>query len=285
MHYQPLVSVTMPAYNAEQTILRAIKSLQSQTYKNWECIVVDDGSTDSTANIVKAIDDDRIKLISLERNMGRGHARQIALDKCSGDFIAMLDSDDWYYNTKLELQVDAFIKNPELTVVSCGMAITDKNGHLVGVRSLGDDQVKFFYKPTVIPIPHAASMYKANKAKKIKYDPRFKLAQDVDYLRRLLINQKFMLLNTVGYVYEEHASNKPSKTLKAYIYSALGYAKFFKSSPVYSSYRIAVESAKLSRFLVYLSAGKYQSLIASRSKKPNNAQLNEYKNQKEKLDR
>lgn len=283
MHHQPLVSVTMPAYNAEKTILRAIKSLQTQTYKNWECIVVDDGSIDSTAHIVEAIDDKRIKLISLKRNMGRGYARQIALEKCSGDYIAMLDSDDWYYDTKLQLQIDAFIKNPELTVVSCGMAITDKDGCLVGVRSLGDDQVKSFYKPTTIPIPHAASMYKASKAKKIKYDPRFKLAQDVDYLRRLLMNQKFMLLNTIGYVYEEHISNKPSKTLMAYFYSALGYAKFFKNSPVYTSYRIVVESVKFSRFIVYLSAGKYQSLVAGRSKKPNSTQLNEYKNQKEKL--
>lgn len=118
----------MPAYNAENTIAKALKSLLNQTYMNWECIIVDDGSTDSTVKIVSSFNDSRINLISLEKNMGRGYARQVALDNSSGEYIAMLDADDWYYSNKLKSQIDIFNKYPEVSVVSCGMAVTDLNG-------------------------------------------------------------------------------------------------------------------------------------------------------------
>lgn len=276
MSSQPLVSVMMPAFNAEYTIDKAIKSLQLQTYESWECVIVDDGSTDDTVAIINSIQDDRIRLIKLEKNMGRGYARQVALDNCHGEYVAMLDADDWYYNGKLQAQVEAFNKYPELGVVSCGMAVTNTTGDISGVRSIGNNQVKIFDKPTTVPVPHAPSMYRKSLAKNIRYDSRFKLAQDVDFLRRLLLHEKYMLLDMIGYVYEEENSNSPKKNIKSYYYSSLGYLKFIKGFPITSSANTVIELLKIPRVAFYASVGRYEDLLETRSLKPNDVQKSNY---------
>lgn len=283
MGSQPLVSVMMPAYNAENTITMAVKSLQLQTYNNWECIIVDDGSTDGTVSVINSIKDSRIRLIRLDENMGRGYARQVALDNCDGDYVAMLDADDWYYNGKLQAQVEAFNQHPELAVVSCGMAVTDAKGDICGVRSIGGNQIKCFDKPTTVPVPHAPSMYRNSLAKDIRYDSRFKLAQDVDFLRRLLMGEKYMLLDVIGYVYEEQQSNNPNKVFKGYYYSARGYLKFLPRFPITAVSKSTFEIAKLIRLMGYTALGKFDVLIASRSTKPTSLQQVEFSAQLKKM--
>lgn len=283
MLLKPLVSVMMPAYNAEDTILRALNSLVNQTYSNWECIVVDDGSIDKTSYIVNSIDDSRIKLIRLHKNMGRGYARQIALDNTSGEYIAMLDADDWYYDDKLEKQVKIFINHPEVTLVSCGMAIENPNSVIVGIRLIGDDKVRSFDKPSKVPVPHAPSMYRASKLKAEKYDYRLKLGQDTDFIRRILINESYILLDYIGYVYGEYSSNNPIKTIKSYSYSSISYLKFFKDYPLTSSYNSILEVMKIPRALLYSIFGQYDKLLATRSKSPNKKQIEEFNKQKSKL--
>lgn len=272
----PLVSVMMPAYNAENTILKSLKSLQKQTYVNWECIVVDDGSRDNTTKVVLSLNDERIKLISLEKNMGRGYARQVALDNSNGTYIAMLDADDWYYSTKLENQIEIFNKYPKVSVVSCGMAVTNLNGEIVGVRSLGDNNIKVLDKPTTVPVPHAPTMYKKSIAVNTKYDPNFKLAQDVDFLRRIMLEKKYVLLDSIGYVYEEQQSNLPKKIMQGYYYSARGYIKFINKYPLYSTFKATFELVKILRLGMYAFLGKFDQLIESRSISPSKQQKEEF---------
>lgn len=108
-----LVSVITPAYNCEQFIGVTIKSVVEQTYKNWEMIIVDDCSNDSTSNIVKKYCecDNRIKYLRLDINSGAAVARNTGLKYANGRYIAFLDSDDiWKYN-KLERQINFMKKN------------------------------------------------------------------------------------------------------------------------------------------------------------------------------
>src|ERR1700744_5385897 len=99
-----LISIIMPAYNAENFIGSAIESVLDQTYLNWELIVVNDGSTDQTAAIVEtfAASDKRIKCIS-QPNMRQGAARNTGIKNSRGDLIAFLDADDLWLPGKLEL--------------------------------------------------------------------------------------------------------------------------------------------------------------------------------------
>lgn len=101
----PLVSVIMPAYNVQQYISESIESVLAQTYQNWELIVMDDGSTDGTAETVKKyLQDKRIKYFYQE-NAKQSEARNNAIAKSNGEFIAFLDSDDLWLSEKLEISV------------------------------------------------------------------------------------------------------------------------------------------------------------------------------------
>lgn len=100
------VSVIMPAFNASAFIAESIESVMAQTYTRWELLIVDDGSTDRTAEIVKAYTEkcDKIKYI-YQQNGGQGKARNTAIKQASGDLFAFLDSDDVWLPNKLELQI------------------------------------------------------------------------------------------------------------------------------------------------------------------------------------
>jgi glycosyltransferase involved in cell wall biosynthesis len=106
-----LVSILTPTYNAEKFIQATIESALNQTYQNWEMILVDDASTDETVSIIEqyAQNDDRIKLFKLPENRGNGFARNAALEKAIGKYIAYLDADDLWFPEKLEKQIQ-FLK-------------------------------------------------------------------------------------------------------------------------------------------------------------------------------
>ena len=102
------VSIIMPVYNSKKYITETIKSVQAQTYENWELIIVDDCSTDNTVKIIKDFmyKDLRIKLTILDKNQGVSHARNISLDNTTGRYIAYLDSDDIWKKNKLSRQIE-----------------------------------------------------------------------------------------------------------------------------------------------------------------------------------
>lgn len=109
----PLVSIITPSFNSEKFIAETIKSIQNQTYSNWEMIIMDDCSTDNSFSIIKemALNDNRIQFFRLEKNSGTGIARNLALSKSKGKYIAFVDSDDLWKPEKLKKQIDFLLKN------------------------------------------------------------------------------------------------------------------------------------------------------------------------------
>lgn len=110
---EPLVSIITPVYNAEMFLSDTIKSVQNQTYKNWEILLVDDCSKDNSAQIIKEFQkyDDRIKYIKLEKNSGASVSRNTGIKNAKGRFIAFVDSDDIWKPEKLEVQVKYMLEN------------------------------------------------------------------------------------------------------------------------------------------------------------------------------
>ena len=102
-----LISIIMPAYRCEKTVEESVRSIQTQTYGNWELIIVDDGSPDNTPAVLArlAAEDSRIRVITLEKNEGVASARNHAAEAASGDWIAFLDSDDIWLPEKLDRQL------------------------------------------------------------------------------------------------------------------------------------------------------------------------------------
>ncbi|MCR4902551.1 MAG: glycosyltransferase [Butyrivibrio sp.] len=106
-----LVSIIMPSYNTAQYITDSIKSIQAQTYDNWELIIVDDCSTDNSIDVIKAFNDPRIILLKNAKNSGAALSRNYALREAKGRWIAFLDSDDIWAPEKLERQIQFMMEN------------------------------------------------------------------------------------------------------------------------------------------------------------------------------
>ena len=105
------VSIIIPVHNSEMHLKQCINSVINQTYKNIEIIIINDASTDNSLNIIKEYNDDRIILIDLKENVGVSIARNKGIDKATGDYICFLDSDDFWYENKLELQIKFIEEN------------------------------------------------------------------------------------------------------------------------------------------------------------------------------
>jgi teichuronic acid biosynthesis glycosyltransferase TuaG len=131
-----LVSVIMPAYNAGRYIAESIRSVQAQTYTGWELVVVDDGSTDDTAEVVRRLAeaDERVRLFS-QPNGRLGRARNNGIAHSRGEIVAFLDSDDLWAERKLELQLKAFDET------GAGLVFTD--GFIFNGDDTGDESKTF----------------------------------------------------------------------------------------------------------------------------------------------
>jgi glycosyltransferase involved in cell wall biosynthesis len=125
----PTVSVIIPTYNRAHLLGRAIRSVLAQTYHDYELIVVDDGSTDNTQEIVRDFSDDRIKYIRHDKNKGGAAARNSGIKAAAGQYIAFQDDDDVWQLGKLQKQIEAFEgAPPEVGVVYADLQRLDERG-------------------------------------------------------------------------------------------------------------------------------------------------------------
>ena len=141
----PRVSVIIPTFNSEDTICNAVESVLTQTYHPHEIIVVDDGSTDATIKVLRPYQD-KIRYI-FQPNQERSSARNHGLRMAEGDFIAFVDSDDWWLPNKLHKQIDLFRTNPKLGMVYSQAYVVNNTGKrlaLTGVAGTQNDQEEFY---------------------------------------------------------------------------------------------------------------------------------------------
>lgn len=122
-----LISIIMAAYNAENTLNKAIDSVLAQTYKNWELLVVNDCSTDSTLTVAQAYDDERIRIITNEKNSGASLTRHNGALAAKGEWIAILDCDDAWAKDKLEKQAE-LQKEKNAELIFTASAFMDEKG-------------------------------------------------------------------------------------------------------------------------------------------------------------
>lgn len=131
----PIVSVIIPTYNRAHLVGRAIRSVLDQTYQDFELIVVDDGSTDNTKDVVKGFNDQRIRYLSHKQNMGSSMARNTGINATLGEYIAFQDSDDEWMPEKLEKQMGIFEKaSAQVGVVYTGFYLIkcDRRSYVPG---------------------------------------------------------------------------------------------------------------------------------------------------------
>jgi glycosyltransferase involved in cell wall biosynthesis len=127
------ISVLMPVFNTERYLKMAIDSILSQTYKDFEFVIINDGSTDSSEEIILSYNDSRIKYYKNAENIGIVATRNKGIDLCSGRFIAILDSDDIALPERLQKQWDFLNANPELVMLGGAMELIDSENQHIGI--------------------------------------------------------------------------------------------------------------------------------------------------------
>ena len=276
----PLVSVLVPVLNAADTLPVALASLQAQTYDNWECIIVDDGSSDDLGAVISNVRDARIQFHRLEKNRGRGYARQYALEFARGRYVTFLDGDDWIYPTKFREQVDVLTAQPDIAIVSTGMAVSNQHRELVGIRNsdiLSSVMDASFRRLGMPPLAFAPSMMAADLAKKTGFDASFPIAEDVDFLLRALLGKRYAVPPAPLYVYREQGSTTLSKVSPALSYCCRMFMKYFGQHPVDCAMEIVKARGKQVIYHAAATLGLWEHVIARRSRPPTAAERQQYR--------
>lgn len=191
---KPLVSVIMAAYNADKYIAEAIESILSQTYSNWELIIADDVSNDRTAEIIDSYKkkDNRIKSMRLDKNSGSVIARNVAIEKSLGKYLAILDSDDVALPDRLTTQVEFLESNKDIDFVGSYVELIDESGEIIGKKKkpLTHEEIKF---PILLQIQFVMSAVTLIKSVVVEIgglDNNYLYVEDYDLWDRLLLRGK-----------------------------------------------------------------------------------------------
>ncbi|MCL2115849.1 MAG: glycosyltransferase [Methanobrevibacter sp.] len=209
----PLVSVIMPVYNRANIVKKAIDSVLSQSYPNIELILVDDGSTDGTLDVLKKIKDERIILIKNKDNQGQTKTRNIAIKAVKGEYITYLDSDDDWDKDYILAMMGAFFKLKDADLIYSGQRMFE-NRNLFSVRfaAFNKSLLRNQNYIGINTLLHSSKIFKEIGT----FDETLKRCEDWDLLER--ISAKFKIYSIpiiLSNCYEDHAKNRV--TLKSNI--------------------------------------------------------------------
>ena len=190
----PKVSVLIPAYNAEKYLGEAIDSILNQTFTDFECIIIDDCSTDNTWKIIQkyAKKDSRIVGVKNEKNLKLSATLNKGVDLCKAECIARMDADDWSYPDRLEKQYNIITKNPKIGILGGSMEVCNENLEKQYIR-------KYYTQDTDIranlfkhsPFCHPAIMVKREALSRQQYNELLNDAEDYDLYFRIGKNWEF----------------------------------------------------------------------------------------------
>lgn len=209
-----MVSVILATYNRSNTIKKAIDSVLSQTYRDFELIIINDGSTDDTLGVLRSYNDSRIRIIENKENIGFVKSLNKAIELAQGEYIARIDDDDyWCDNAKLEKQVKFLENNPEYVLVGCGMI---KNGTKYLFKEKDEDIRKVMLLAD--QFVHPGVVFRKDAWETVgRYDEKFFFSQDWDLWMRLgKIGKMYNFLEYFVCVSED-GNNRTSKRMKYHL--------------------------------------------------------------------
>ena len=193
----PLVSVGIPFFNAQPYLLDAIRSIFSQTFTNWELILLDDGSTDKSLEIARTINDSRIRVFSDGRNKKLAARLNQIIDLARGEYVARMDADDLCSPERIEKQLELFQKNPKLDVVGTGMIYLDRNDIPLGISLAPLSHAEICKNPACsFELCHPSVMAKKSWYEKNRYDETLPLSQDYELWLRSYPKSMFANIST-----------------------------------------------------------------------------------------
>lgn len=212
MANNPLVSVIMPVYNAERTLSQSVDSVLVQTFKDFELIIVNDGSTDSTGEILNKLSDERINIISIQ-NSGPSAARNEGIRFAKGKYLSFIDSDDLWTKDKLEKQYTKLRNQPECDVVYSWTIFIDENGRYIHplkpVRYQGNVYEKMLINNFVGSGSNILVTRRSIESSGY-FNPDLKYGEEWELLIRLSKNYKFTVVDEYQIFYRQNPNSLSS---------------------------------------------------------------------------
>ncbi|AFY65462.1 glycosyltransferase [Geitlerinema sp. PCC 7407] len=209
----PTVSVIVPAYNAAKTIVETLESLRAQTFSDFEVIVINDGSTDNTVEIVQAFGDPRMQVFSYE-NGGLPVARNRGIERATGEFLSFIDADDLWTPDKLAAQVQALREHPEAGVAySWTQFIDEQSRFLFAWKPLyhsGDVYPQLLLENFISSGSNLLARREAIAAAGL-FDPTLKSVEDWDYYLRLAAKTQFAVVPQYQILYRRSSQSMTTK--------------------------------------------------------------------------
>lgn len=219
MSKTPLISVVMPVYNAEKYLSLSIDSILNQTFKDFELVIINDGSKDSSLKIIKKYKDKRIRVVNNKKNLKIAKSLNKAVKLARSNIIARADADDIYVPKRLELQYKIMIKNQKIVIVGSNMKIINEKGEKISKREYpeSDKELKrlmFRYSP----FGHPVVMFRKKEFLEFGgYDHNKVPCEDIDLWFKIGSKYEFATVNKylINYrVYSGSSSNKKLKQLE-----------------------------------------------------------------------
>jgi glycosyltransferase involved in cell wall biosynthesis len=217
---QPGVSVIMSVYNGQRYLEEAVDSILNQTFKNFEFIVIDDGSTDKTPETLRdyAQKDSRIKVITNSQNIGLTRSLNRGIKIARGEYIARMDADDISMPERLEKQISVFETHERIGCVGCNVLVVDKEGELIKKVRLPKTDVTLHLRKRNCFV-HGSLVFSRKALSAVGgYNPEMKLAQDYDLLLRLSKKYKTSYVNDFLYKLRRNTKGLSCKKFYSQVY-------------------------------------------------------------------
>lgn len=204
----PRVTVFLPVYNSENYVSEAIDSVLSQSFTDFELLIIDDGSSDNTPSVLKSYEEDpRVRIVIQDENKGQPYTRNHGLDLARGEYIAFVDSDDKCAVNRLERQVDFLERNDNIDGVGSWVYIMDSKGH-----TSPDRIKKYKLNPEEIacqflsgcPVLHPTLLIRMKAFAHYRYDDGYSLAQDYELFMRMSRTCRFANIPEPLVLYRQH---------------------------------------------------------------------------------
>ncbi len=207
------LSVIMTVYNGAAYLPAAVSSLLKQTFSDFELVVVDDGSTDNSLEILRSFDDPRIRIIQLAQNIGRTPALNVALNATTTEYVAVLDADDVAFPQRLERQMAYLTAHPPVALLGTWYQIIDDVGNVRASRSSPTDQQALIDAfATHNPFGHSTVLYRRACALEVGgYPVAYAYGEDRMLCLRISTRAPVAMLPEELVQVRRHASNMSSK--------------------------------------------------------------------------
>ena len=203
---EPFVTVLMPVYNAQQFLAEAIESILVQTYSNFEFIIINDGSTDGSEEIIKNYTDPRIKYYKNEQNLKLIATLNKGFDLATGKYIIRMDADDISLPKRIQLQVDLMEKDETIGLSGTWFDTFSEKGIMSSSRYAPDHETICFRHLYAIHLSHGTCIFRSSvlKSHGLYFDPEFSHAEDYELWSRISTLTKLANIQQVLYLVRQH---------------------------------------------------------------------------------